>query len=79
MDVLFLLIPLSVLLAAGFTVACLGSIRGGQYDDLESPPWRMLFDRSERSDRLTASRTPVTPMTPEIFKNAPESQRSELS
>ena len=47
MEVLFLLIPLSVALAAGFTIACLGSIRGGQFDDLESPRWRMLFDRRD--------------------------------
>ena len=44
MDVLFVLIPLSVLLAAAFVAACVAAIRGGQYDDMESPRWRMLFD-----------------------------------
>lgn len=71
MEVLFLLIPLSVALAAGFTVACLRSIRGGQFDDLESPRWRMLFDRSEPADR-------VLPEGPKIVStHAPVSQRSE--
>jgi len=43
-EVLFVLIPLSVLLAAAFVAACVAAIRGGQYDDMESPRWRMLFD-----------------------------------
>lgn len=51
MEVLFFLIPLSVALAAGFTFACLGSIRGGQFDDMESPRWRVLFDRNEKPKR----------------------------
>lgn len=44
MDVLFVLILVSVVLAAAFVVACVAAIRGGQYDDMESPRWRMLFD-----------------------------------
>lgn len=44
MEVLFVLIPVSIGLAAASVVACLAAIRGGQYDDLESPRWRMLFD-----------------------------------
>jgi len=44
MEVLFVLIPVSIALAAASLVACLFAIRGGQYDDLESPPWRILFD-----------------------------------
>jgi cbb3-type cytochrome oxidase maturation protein len=44
MEVLFILIPVSVALAAASVVACLAAIRGGQYDDMESPRWRILFD-----------------------------------
>jgi cbb3-type cytochrome oxidase maturation protein len=48
MEVLFVLIPVSIALAAASLVACLIAIRGGQYDDLESPKWRILFeDRRE--------------------------------
>lgn len=55
MEVLFVLIPLSVVLAAAFVAACLAAIRGGQYDDLESPRWRMLFDGAPpRKDRNAA-------------------------
>jgi cbb3-type cytochrome oxidase maturation protein len=47
MEVLFVLIPVSVALATASVVACLVAIRGGQYDDMESPRWRMLFDPSK--------------------------------
>ncbi len=46
MEVLYILIPVSVVLAAAFTVACLRAIRQGQFDDLESPRWRILFEGS---------------------------------
>lgn len=53
MEILFVLIFISIVLAAGSVVACLAAIRGGQYDDLESPRWRMLFDdrRAPGEDR----------------------------
>ena len=44
MTVLLLLVPVSLGLAALAVAACLVSIRAGQFDDLESPRWRMLFD-----------------------------------
>ncbi len=43
MPVLILLIAISVTLSALFVAICIVSIRGGQFDDLESPRWRMLF------------------------------------
>lgn len=46
MSVLLILIPVSFGLAAAFVLLCLASIRNGQFDDLESPRWRILFDRS---------------------------------
>jgi len=44
MSVLFLLIFVSLSLSILFVVMCILSIRGGQFDDLESPQWRMLFN-----------------------------------
>jgi cbb3-type cytochrome oxidase maturation protein len=49
MSVLLLLIPISLSLAAAFTLLCLASIRGGQFDDLESPRWRILFEEKKES------------------------------
>ncbi len=48
MEVLYILIPLSVVLAVAFTVACVRAIRQGQFDDLESPKWRILFEGNTR-------------------------------
>jgi cbb3-type cytochrome oxidase maturation protein len=44
MSVLFIALPLALLLGAGGMVACIMCIRGGQYDDLESPAVRILID-----------------------------------
>jgi cbb3-type cytochrome oxidase maturation protein len=44
MSVLLLLVSVSLALAALAVAACLISLRAGQFDDLESPKWRMLFD-----------------------------------
>lgn len=47
MSVLLLLIPVSLAMAAGFVALCVTSIRNGQFDDLESPRWRLLFDGTD--------------------------------
>ena len=44
MSVLVFLIPISVAMATAFVLVCLAAIRSGQFDDLESPRWRMLFE-----------------------------------
>lgn len=44
MSVVLLLVPVSLALAGLFVTACILSIRSGQFDDLESPRWRILFD-----------------------------------
>lgn len=44
MSVFLILIPVSVGLAAAFVLLCLASIKDGQFDDLESPRWRILFE-----------------------------------
>ena len=44
MDVLFLLIPLSVLLVLVIGVIFWMALRGGQFDDLEGPGLKVLLD-----------------------------------
>jgi cbb3-type cytochrome oxidase maturation protein len=44
MSVFLILIPVSLALAIAFVFLCLASIRDGQFDDLESPRWRILFE-----------------------------------
>jgi cbb3-type cytochrome oxidase maturation protein len=44
MSVVLLLIPLSVLIAAGFLLAFIWAVRSGQYEDTATPALRVLAD-----------------------------------
>lgn len=47
MDILFLLIPLSLVLVALVVAALVWAIRSGQFEDLEGPAHRILLDDDE--------------------------------
>jgi cbb3-type cytochrome oxidase maturation protein len=49
MEVIFVLIVLSLLVAAGFLFAFFWAIRNGQYDDSYTPSIRVLFDDGTKS------------------------------
>lgn len=53
MSVIFIALPLALLLGGAALVACIQCIRGGQYDDLESPPVRMLLDEKRSNKNQT--------------------------
>jgi len=44
MEILYLLIPVSVILVFGIALAFWWSVKGGQFDDLEGPGFRILMD-----------------------------------
>ncbi len=44
MSVLIILIAASIIVAAGFLLAFIWSVKNGQYDDDYTPSVRMLFD-----------------------------------
>ncbi len=44
MNVLFVVIPLALVIVAAAVVAFVWAARGGQFDDLDTPPQRMLND-----------------------------------
>ena len=48
MDILYVLIPMSVVLVILIVAAFLWAIRSGQFDDLEGPAHRILLDDDER-------------------------------
>ena len=54
MDILYLLIPLSVLAMLGVLAVFAWALHGGQFDDLESMGQRVLFD----SDQTTGPAGP---------------------
>ena len=65
MSVLLLLIPVSVALATLFVVFCVKAIKQGQFDDMESPAWRMLFDPPRTKPAETGiTETPAMRTTP---------------
>ena len=44
MNIIYVLIPLGLLLMVLAVAAFFWAVRNGQYDDLESPAWRILLD-----------------------------------
>jgi len=44
MDILYLLIPVSLILVIGIVSAFLWSIKSGQFEDLEAPSHHILMD-----------------------------------
>ena len=44
MIILYLLLPLSILVAAGFLAAFIWAVRSGQYEDTCTPSLRLLLD-----------------------------------
>ncbi len=53
MEIIFLLILISLIVAAGFLMAYLWATKAGQFDDDYTPSVRMLFD-----DELVANQAP---------------------
>ena len=53
MNILLMLIPLTLVVMAVAPAACLWSVKAGQFDDLEGPAHRILFDDDD--PRIPAS------------------------
>lgn len=51
MNILFVLIGFSILLAIIFLVAFIVSVKKGQYDDTYSPAHRILFDEKPKNKK----------------------------
>lgn len=56
MEIIYLLIPVSLLLLAGILWVLLWAVRDGQYDDLEGPAHRILMDEDKPVERQKNSR-----------------------
>jgi cbb3-type cytochrome oxidase maturation protein len=50
MSILVILIPIALGLGLGALWLFLAGARSGQFDDLETPAYRILFDDSNRGD-----------------------------
>ncbi len=61
MSIIYLLLSISVLVAVGFFVAFIISVKKGQYDDVYTPSVRMLFEDElvkEKETSITNSEKP---------------------
>ncbi len=47
MDVIFYLLPLAILLAIFFLASFIFAVRDGQFDDLDTPAYRILLDEQQ--------------------------------
>lgn len=47
MDIVFVLLPLALLLAIAALGAFIWSVKNGQFDDVDTPPQKVLFDEEE--------------------------------
>ena len=62
MEVIYILLPISLVFVAVAVVVFARAVRSGQFDDLETPPWRVIADddgdakrgRKEKGDRPAA-------------------------
>lgn len=63
MSVIFLLIPLSILIAAGFLGAFIWAVRSGQYEDTTTPSMRLLLDDKLPTQRKRPDDRSVNTMT----------------
>lgn len=48
MEIIILLITISLSIAIGFLVLFVWNIKSGQYDDTDTPAYRILFERKEK-------------------------------
>lgn len=44
LSVIYIVLPIALLLATGAVLAFIFATKRGQFDDLETPKWRMLWD-----------------------------------
>lgn len=55
MEIMYLLIPISIVLVFLIGILFWWSLRSGQYDDLEGPGYRVLMDNDRAEARLEGS------------------------
>lgn len=57
MDILYLLIPISLVLVAFIALVLLWAVRNGQFEDMEGPAHRILMDDDQPLSDTTETET----------------------
>ena len=72
MDILYLLVPLSVVLAIAIGVAFWWAVRNDQFEDMEGPAHRLLLDDDDRVPRPAPEASQASTVSP--ASRGPEGQ-----
>ena len=64
MSIIYMLLAISLVVAVGFFIAFVVSVKKGQYDDVYTPSVRMLFD-----DELVTEKTTKEPRKNQSTEN----------
>ena len=56
MSIIFVLLPVSVFLGLVALIAYLWAVKQGQFDDLDTPAIRMIFDDPETKEKISATK-----------------------
>ncbi len=59
MEIIYLLIPLSIILVGLIIAGFLWAVNSGQFDDLEGPAYRILQDQDELDQRRDSTKNDV--------------------
>ena len=57
MDIIYVLVPLSIVLIGIATLVFFWAVRSGQFDDMDSPAHKILFDDDEHGSPSTSTTT----------------------
>jgi len=52
MEILYILLPLALVFSSGFVAVFVWAARQGQFDDLQTPGLRVLFDDDRRKKKV---------------------------
>ncbi|HPQ07976.1 MAG TPA: cbb3-type cytochrome oxidase assembly protein CcoS [Bacteroidia bacterium] len=73
MEVIYILLSVSILIAIGFLVAFVWSVKKGQYEDVVSPSIRILFEDENNKNKVETNQT-----TSNNFNTKNKNQSPEL-
>ena len=65
MEIVIILIPLAMIILAIAIGAFFWAVRNDQFDDLDSPAWRVIFDDQEQRKPDPRSNKQDSPLKPE--------------
>ncbi|MCK5339379.1 MAG: cbb3-type cytochrome oxidase assembly protein CcoS [Bacteroidales bacterium] len=69
MSVIFVLIGISLVVAIGFLIAFIWSVKSGQYEDVYTPSVRILFDNHPKKEDIPESKPKSKKKKKWKFKN----------